>query len=145
MSARTPVPAAADQATRWFVVDATGQVLGRLATRIARVLRGKDLPQFAPHVPTDTHVIVLNAGAVKVTGDKLASKRYYRHGGRPGSLRSRTLEEQMERDPRMPLERAVLGMLPDNRLKRVWRNHLHVYAGGEHEHAAQKPAELPDG
>ncbi|MEX2043491.1 MAG: 50S ribosomal protein L13 [Patescibacteria group bacterium] len=145
MTAKTPAPAAADQATRWFVTDASGQVLGRLATRIARVLRGKDLPQFAPHVPTDTHVIVLNAGAVKVTGGKLDQKRYHRHGGRPGSLKSRTLGEQLERDARVPLERAVLGMLPDNRLKRVWRNHLHVYAGGEHDHAAQKPRELPDG
>jgi large subunit ribosomal protein L13 len=144
-SAKTPVPTTADQATRWFVVDATEQVLGRLATRIARVLRGKDLPQFAAHVPTNTHVIVLNAGAVKVTGDKLESKRYYRHGRVPGSLRSRTLAEQLEREPRMPLEHAVLGMLPDNRLKRVWRNHLHVYAGGEHEHAAQQPKELPNG
>ena len=142
---KTPVPTKADQATRWFVVDATGQVLGRLATRIARILRGKDLPQFAAHVPTDTHVVVLNAGAVKVTGDKLESKRYYRHGGRPGSLKSRTLAEQLERDPRMPLERAVLGMLPDNRLRRIWRNHLHVYAGGDHDHAAQQPKELPDG
>ncbi|HEY8109163.1 MAG TPA: 50S ribosomal protein L13 [Patescibacteria group bacterium] len=144
-SAKTPVPSAADQVSRWFVVDATDQVLGRLATRIAGALRGKDLPQFAAHVPTDTHVIVLNAGAVKVTGNKLEDKRYYRHGRQPGTLRSRTLAEQLERDPRMPMEHAVLGMLPGNRLKRVWRNHLHVYAGGEHDHAAQQPKELPHG
>ena len=143
-STKTPVPTKADQATRWFVVDATGQILGRLATRIARTLRGKDLPQFTAHVPTDTHVIVLNAGAVKVTGNKLEDKRYYRYGNRPGSLRSRTLAEQLERDPRMPLEHAVLGMLPDNRLKRVWRNHLHVYPGADHGHAAQQPKELPN-
>lgn len=145
MTAKTPVPTAADKTGRWFVVDASNQILGRLSTRIARVLRGKDLSQFTAHVPTDTHVVVLNAGAVKVTGDKLESKRYYRHGGRPGSLKSRTLAEQLERDPRMPLERAVVGMLPNNRLRRVWRNHLHVYAGSDHEHAAQQPKELPDG
>ncbi|MDP4000151.1 MAG: 50S ribosomal protein L13 [bacterium] len=141
---KTPVPTAADRVTRWFVADATGQILGRLSTRIARVLRGKDLPQFSAHVPTDTHVIVLNAGAVKVTGSKLEDKLYHRHGGRPGSLKTRTLAEQLERDPRVPLEHAVLGMLPDNRLKRIWRNHLHVYAGSEHEHAAQQPKELPN-
>ena len=145
MSIKTPVPTTAEQATRWFVVDATDQVLGRLATRIAVALRGKDLPQFSAHVPTDTHVIILNAGAVRVTGDKLESKKYYRHGGRPGSLKERTLAEQLKLDPRRPLERAVLGMLPDNRLKRIWRNHLHVFAGAEHDHAAQKPQELPNG
>ncbi len=144
-AARTPVPAREQQVSRWFAVDADGQVLGRLATRIATVLRGKDLPTFAPHVPTDTHVVVTNAAKVRVTGNKLADKRYYRHGGRPGSLKSRTLAEQLERDARRPLERAVIGMLPDNRLKRIWRNHLHVYAGPEHDHAAQQPKEFPHG
>ncbi|MDP9212097.1 MAG: 50S ribosomal protein L13 [bacterium] len=144
-ASRTPVPSRERQVSRWFVVDADGQVLGRLATRIASTLRGKDLPTFAPHVPTDTHVVVVNAAKVRVTGGKLEDKRYYRHGGRPGSLRSRTLAEQFERDPRMPLEHAVLGMLPDNRLRRIWRNHLHVYAGPEHGHAAQQPKELSHG
>ncbi|MEX1113013.1 MAG: 50S ribosomal protein L13 [Patescibacteria group bacterium] len=144
-ASRTPAPSREQQVSRWFVVDAEDAILGRLATRIASTLRGKDLATFAPHVPTDTHVVVVNAAKVRVTGNKLTDKQYHRHGGRPGSLRSRTLAEQLERDPRAPLEHAVLGMLPDNRLRRIWRNHLHVYAGPEHEHAAQQPKELPDG
>ncbi len=144
-ASRTPAPSREQQVSRWFVVDAEDAILGRLATRIASALRGKDLATFAPHVPTDTHVIVVNAAKVRVTGNKLTDKQYHRHGGRPGSLRSRTLAEQLERDPRTPLEHAVLGMLPDNRLRRIWRNHLHVYAGPEHEHAAQQPKELPNG
>lgn len=144
LSTKTPASKQSEQTERWYVADAKGQTLGRLATRVATVLRGKDLPQFTPHVPTRTHVIVTNAAEVRVTGNKLEAKRYFRHGGRPGSLKSRTLGEQMERDPRKVIERAVSGMLPDNRLRRVWRNNLHVYAGSEHDHAAQQPEELPN-
>ncbi|MSU76286.1 50S ribosomal protein L13 [Patescibacteria group bacterium] len=141
----TPVMKAGEQTERWFVIDAKGQILGRLATQVATLLRGKDQPQFSPHNPSLSHVIVLNAAEVKVTGQKLDQKRYYRHGKVPGSLRSRTLGEQMERDPRIPVEKAIVGMLPKNRLQQVWRNRLHVYPGTEHDHAAQKPVEVKRG
>lgn len=138
----TPVPKPAEVAERWFIIDAKDQILGRLATKAATLLRGKDVPQFSPHVPNKNHVIVINAAGVKVTGAKLEQKRYYRHGKVPGSLRSRTLGEQMERDPRVPVEKAIVGMLPKNRLQNVWRNQLHVYPGAEHDHEAQKPQEV---
>ena len=141
----TPVPKAADVTERWFVVDASGQILGRLAAQVATLLRGKDRADFTPHVAGQSHVLVVNAEKVEVTGAKLEQKRYYRHSGRPGSLKSRTLAEQMERDPRVPGERAILGMLPKNRLHRVWRNHLHVYVGSDHPHEAQQPVEVPRG
>ncbi len=141
----TPVPKAADVTERWFVVDASGQILGRLAAQVATLLRGKDRADFTPHVAGQSHVLVVNAEKVEVTGAKLEQKRYYRHSGRPGSLKSRTLAEQMERDPRVPVERAILGMLPKNRLHRVWRNHLHVYVGSDHPHEAQQPVEVPRG
>lgn len=143
MSNTTPSLKPAEAIERWYVVDASKTVLGRLATRVATVLRGKDLATFTPHVPGKTHVIIINAAKLKVTGQKLDQKTYYRHSGRPGSLRSRTLAEQLERDPRMPVERAVAGMLPDNRLRSIWLNHLHVYAGADHDHQAQQPKELP--
>lgn len=142
MNTKTPTPKPQESVDRWFVIDAKDQILGRLATRAATLLRGKDLPQFAPHVPSQSHVIILNAAAVKVTGQKREQKRYYRHGKVPGSLRSRTLGEQMARDPRVPVEKAVVGMLPKNRLQQVWRNRLHVYPGTEHPHEAQQPQEV---
>lgn len=145
MSGRTPTLKAGEITERWFVIDAAGQVLGRLATQAATLLRGKDRTDFTPHVAGETHVIILNAATVAVTGQKLDQKRYYRHSGRPGSLKSRTLAEQLERDPRVPVERAVVGMLPKNRLQSVWRNHLHVYEGSEHPHAAQQPQEVSRG
>lgn len=139
---KTAVPKPAELAERWFLVDAKGQVLGRLATQIATVLRGKDQPTFSPHVPTDTHVVVVNAGDIKLTGTKLDTKRYYRHGDRPGTLRSRTVADELGRHPTRPLERAIVRMLPDNRLRKVWRSHLHLYAGADHPHTAQKPEKL---
>lgn len=139
---KTAVPKQAELTERWFVVDAKDKVLGRLSTRIATILRGKDLPTFAPHVATNTHVVVLNAGQFKVTGTKLDSKRYYRHGGRPGSLKSRTLADEVGRHPARPLERSILRMLPDNRLRSVWRSHLHLYEDGNHPHDAQQPKPL---
>ena len=126
----------------WYVVDAEGKTLGRLATQIADTLRGKRKPQFTPHVDTGDFVIVVNAEKIAVTGNKLDQKRYYRHSGYPGGLRSRTLREQLDRRPTEVLRTAVRGMLPKNRLARKQLTKLKVYAGPEHPHAAQKPTEM---
>ncbi len=128
---------------RWYVVDAEGQTLGRLATRIADTLRGKRKPQFTPHVDTGDFVVVVNAEKVAVTGKKLEQKRYYRHSGYPGGLRSRTLAEQLERRPTEVLRAAVKGMLPRNRLARQQLSKLKIYAGPKHPHEAQRPEPLP--
>jgi len=124
---------------RWYVVDAEGQTLGRLATRIADALRGKRKPDFTPHVDTGDFVVVVNAEKIVVTGDKRSSKRYYRHSGYPGGLRSRTFEEMIERRPEEVIRLAVKGMLPRTRLARRQITKLKVYAGPEHPHAAQRP------
>ena len=129
-------------AREWYVVDAEGQTLGRLATRIADTLRGKGKPQYTPHVDTGDFVIVVNADKIHVTGNKLDQKRYYRHSGYPGGLRSRTLREQLDRRPTEVLRTAVKGMLPKNRLARQQINKLKIYAGPEHPHEAQAPKEL---
>jgi large subunit ribosomal protein L13 len=128
---------------RWYVVDAEGQTLGRLATRIADTLRGKNKPQYTPHVDTGDFVIVVNAEKIAVTGKKLDQKRYYRHSGYPGGLRSRTLREQLDRRPTEVLRKAVKGMLPRNRLSRAQITKLKIYAGPEHPHSAQAPEPLP--
>jgi large subunit ribosomal protein L13 len=130
---------------RWYVVDADGQTLGRLATRIADTLRGKDKAQYTPHVDTGDFVVVVNAEKVRVTGNKLDQKRYYRHSGYPGGLRSRTLREQLERRPTEVIRTAVKGMLPKNRLARKQINKLKIYAGPEHPHEAQAPQPLEVG
>jgi large subunit ribosomal protein L13 len=127
---------------RWYVVDADGQTLGRLATRIADTLRGKGKAQYTPHVDTGDFVVVVNAEKVRVTGNKLDQKRYYRHSGYPGGLRSRTLREQLERRPTEVIRKAVKGMLPRNRLARQQINKLKIYAGPEHPHEAQSPEPL---
>src|SRR5947209_6984339 len=129
----------------WFVVDAEGQTLGRLATRIAETLRGKGKAQYTPHVDTGDFVVVVNAEKVMVTGNKLDQKRYYRHSGYPGGLRSRTLREQLERRPTEVIRKAVKGMLPKNRLARQQLNKLKVYAGPDHPHEAQAPQPLETG
>ena len=126
----------------WYVVDADGQNLGRLATRIADTLRGKQKPQYTPHVDTGDFVVVINAEKVAVTGQKLDRKRYYRHSGYPGGLRSRTLREQLERQPTEVLRAAVKGMLPKNRLARQQLGKLKIYAGPDHPHEAQAPQPL---
>jgi large subunit ribosomal protein L13 len=128
---------------RWYVVDAEGQTLGRLATRIADTLRGKRKPQFTPHVDTGDFVVVVNAEKVAVTGKKLEQKLYYRHSGYPGGLRSRTLAEQLERRPTEVIRKAVKGMLPRNRLARRQITKLKVYSGPTHPHEAQNPQPLP--
>jgi len=130
---------------RWYVVDADGQTLGRLATRIADTLRGKDKAQYTPHVDTGDFVVVVNAEKILVTGNKLDQKRYYRHSGYPGGLRSRTLREQLDRRPTEVIRKAVKGMLPRNRLARQQLNKLKVYAGPEHPHQAQAPQPLEVG
>ena len=133
---------AEDVERRWFVVDAEGQNLGRLATRIADALRGKRKPTYTPHVDTGDFVIVVNAERISVSGNKRQEKRYYRHSGYPGGLRSRTLDEMLARRPEEVIRLAVKGMLPRNRLGRAQLRKLKVYAGPEHPHKAQTPKEL---
>jgi large subunit ribosomal protein L13 len=126
----------------WYVVDAEGKTLGRLATRIADALRGKRKPEYTPHIDTGDFVVVVNAEKIVVTGKKLQDKRYYRHSGYPGGLRSRTLAEMLERRPEEVIRKAVKGMLPRNRLARAQITKLKVYAGPDHPHAAQQPKPL---
>ena len=126
----------------WYVVDAEGQTLGRLATRIADTLRGKDKPQYTPHTDTGDFVVVVNAEKVAVTGKKMEEKMYRRHSGYPGGLKERPLREQLERRPTDVLRKAVKGMLPRNRLARQQLLKLKIYAGPEHPHEAQAPKPL---
>ena len=124
---------------RWFVVDANGQTLGRLASQVAHVLRGKHKPSFTPHVDTGDFIIVVNAEKIRLTGRKLEQKRYYRHSGYVGSIRSVTAGRMLETFPERVIEAAVRGMLPRGPLGRKTFSKLKVYAGEEHPHAAQKP------
>jgi large subunit ribosomal protein L13 len=126
----------------WVVVDAEGQTLGRLATQIADQLRGKNKPEYTPHIDTGDFVVVINAEKIKVTGNKLTEKIYYRHTGYPGGLRSRTLEEQLDRRPEEVIRGAVKGMIPRTRLGRAQLRKLKVYAGDKHPHEAQNPRVL---
>jgi large subunit ribosomal protein L13 len=126
----------------WFVIDATGKNLGRLATEVARRLRGKHKTEFTPHVDTGDYIIVVNAGKVGVTGNKLEDKVYYRHSGYPGGLKSITLKDLLATKPERAIEYAVKGMLPKNPLGRAMFRKLKVYAGAEHNHKAQVPKAL---
>lgn len=128
-----------DRQRDWYVVDAEGQTLGRLATQIADTIRGKRKPQYTPHTDVGDFVVVVNAEKVRVTGNKLQDKRYWRHSGYPGGIRSRTLAEMLERKPEDVIRLAVKGMLPRNKLARRQLLKLKVYAGPEHPHAAQQP------
>jgi large subunit ribosomal protein L13 len=139
---KTYVATPSDRERSWVLVDASGKTLGRLATQIADILRGKRKPEYTPHIDTGDFVVVINAREVAVTGNKREQKRYYRHSGYPGGLRSRTLGEQLERRPEEVIRRAVRGMLPRNRLARRQITKLKVYAGPDHPHAAQKPEPL---
>src|SRR5213595_3643825 len=139
---KTYVATPADRERNWLLVDASGQTLGRLATQIADTLRGKRKPQYTPHVDTGDFVVVVNAEKIAVTGNKLDQKRYYRHSGYPGGLRSRTLREQLDRRPTEVIRTAVKGMLPKNRLARQQITKLKIYAGPEHPHEAQNPRPL---
>ena len=136
---KTYVANANDRERNWLLVDATGQTLGRLATQIATTLRGKHKPQYTPHVDTGDFVVVVNAEKIAVTGNKRADKKYYRHSGYPGGLKTRTLDEMLERRPEEVLRLAVKGMLPRNRLGRAQLRKLKIYAGPEHPHQAQQP------
>jgi large subunit ribosomal protein L13 len=123
----------------WYVVDAENKVLGRLASELAKILRGKHKPQFTPHVDTGDYVIVVNAEKVNLTGNKLKDKVYYRHSGYPGGIKSVTAENLKAKKPEDLIRFAVKGMLPKNRLGRKLFKKLKVYAGGEHPHQAQQP------
>ena len=127
---------------KWYAVDADGQTLGRLASEIAKVLRGKNKPIYTPHIDTGDYVIVVNADKVKVTGKKLDQKIYYRHSDYVGGMKESTLREMMDKKPERVIELAVKGMLPKGPLGRAMIKKLHVYAGPEHDHAAQKPEVL---
>jgi large subunit ribosomal protein L13 len=139
---KTYVATPADRQRDWYVVDAEGQTLGRLATRIADALRGKRKPEYTPHVDTGDFIVVVNAEKIRVTGKKLDEKLYYRHSGYPGGLRSRPLRDELRRRPTEVLRKAVKGMLPRNRLGRAQIGKLKIYAGPEHPHAAQSPEQL---
>ena len=123
----------------WYVIDAQGQTLGRLATRVATILRGKNKPLYTPHMDCGDYVIVVNAEKVHVTGQKMSQKKYYRHSGYPGGLREVTLRDQLQKFPNRVIEAAVRGMLPKNRLGRQMFKKLKVYAGPNHPHQAQQP------
>ena len=127
---------------KWYVVDAEGQTLGRLAAEVAKVLRGKNKPEFTPHIDTGDNVIVINAEKIKVTGKKLDQKVYYHHSDYVGGMKETTLREMMAKKPEQVIELAVKGMLPKGPLGRTIIKKLHVYAGAEHAHQAQKPEVL---
>ena len=126
----------------WFVVDASGKTLGRLATQLAFRLRGKHKPQYTPHVDTGDHIIVLNADKIAVTGNKLEDKTYFWHTGAIGGIKSRTLDKMLAQHPERVIELAVKGMLPKNPLGRAMFRKLHVFTGDKHPHAAQQPKPL---
>jgi large subunit ribosomal protein L13 len=126
----------------WYVVDAAGKTLGRLATEIARRLRGKHKPVYTPHVDTGDYIVVINAEKIRVTGNKTTDKMYYRHSGYPGGMKAASFRELIERAPERVLETAVKGMLPKNPLGRAMFRKLKVYSGGEQRHSAQQPQPL---
>jgi large subunit ribosomal protein L13 len=140
---RTFTPKPSDITRAWYEADADGAVLGRLATEVASVLRGKHKPIFAPHVDTGDHVIVVNAAKLRMTSDKAGKKMYHRHSGYPGGLRSRSYEDLLATEPEETFRRAVKGMLPKGPLGRSMLRKLKVYAGPTHPHAAQMPKPLP--
>lgn len=139
---RTYSAKASDIQREWWVVDAAGQTLGRMATRIATILRGKHKPMYTPHLDCGDHVIVINAGKIQVTGKRLDQKVYYRHSGYPGGLKSITLRDQLQKHPTRAIQLAVRGMLPKNRLGRQMIKKLRVYASDTHPHEAQQPKVL---
>jgi len=141
---KTYSPSAEEAAAsrEWWVVDAQGQTLGRLASEIAKILRGKHKPTFSPHMDTGDFVVVTNCEKIMVTGDKLDTVRYYRHSRYPGGLKSRTMREQLDRFPDRVLLAAVKGMLPKTKLGKAQIKKLRIYPGGEHPHEAQQPKAL---
>jgi large subunit ribosomal protein L13 len=142
MNTKTYTPRESEIDRHWYVVDAADQTLGRLASRVARVLEGKHKPTYAPHLDTGDHVIILNASRIAVTSDKRETKLYIRHSGYPGGYKEETLGHLLARRPEEVIRRAVKGMLPRNRLGVQMLRKLKVYAGPEHPHQAQKPEPL---
>lgn len=142
MKYKTFVTKAADIEREWWIVDAKGKTLGRLATQIATILRGKNKPTFAPNIDVGDYVIVINAAHIVVTGNRLDDKKYYRHSGYHGGLTETTLRDQLQRRPERVIQTAVKGMLPKNTLGRDMYSKLKVYAGDTHPHAAQQPKVL---
>jgi large subunit ribosomal protein L13 len=138
----TPTAASVEAERQWYVVDATDMILGRLAARIAHILRGKHKPTFAPHIDCGDYVIVLNAGKIQVTGDRLDSKFYYRHSQYPGGFRQTSLRDMLQNHPERVIEFAVKGMMPHNRLGRQAVKKLKVYTGDTHPHMAHKPQKI---
>jgi len=124
---------------KWYVVDATGEILGRLASQIAKVLRGKHKPEYTPHADAGDHVIVINAAGIKVTGKKETDKQYYTHSGYPGGIKEISFDKLMQKDATRALQIAVKGMMPKNPLGRAMLRKLKIYAGAEHPHTAQQP------
>lgn len=139
---KTFSPKPEDINRQWIIVDADGQILGRLATMLAHRLRGKHKPEFAPHVDNGDFIVVVNCDKIKVTGNKLAQKKYYRHSGYIGGIKETSLETMLAAKPQQVLTKAVKGMLPRNSLGRAMLKKLKVYAGTEHPHAAQNPTAL---
>lgn len=135
----TYFPRAAELAAKWYVVDADGMVLGRLASRVARLLRGKENPAYTPFLSTGEHVVVINAAKIKLTGQKLAAKEFHHFSGYPGGLKTRTLRERMSKHPEAVVRDAIEGMLPNNRLGKHLARRLRVYRDAQHPHAAQMP------
>lgn len=127
---------------KWYLIDASSDSLGRIATQAARLLIGKDKAQFSQHIDCGDYVIIINASKIKVTGNKLIDKKYYHHSGHPGGLRTISLSEQMDNDPTKVIYHAIRGMLPFNKLSAERLKRLKIYAGGEHQHAPQQPVEL---
>lgn len=127
---------------RWYLIDAEGRNLGRTAVKTVQLLRGKHKPEYAPHQENGDYVIIVNASKIAVTGNKMRSKNYYRHSGYPGGLKSETLEKAIRRKPVFPLEHAIKGMLPKNRLGRKLFKNVKVYAGSSHPHGAQQPEKI---
>ena len=136
----TYIPRSGDIERKWHVVDASGQTLGRLATRVARILSGKDNPKYTPFIDTGDHVIVINAKDVKLTGLKSETKKYFHYTGFPGGLREEEFKKRLERKPEAIIESAIKGMLPKNKLGRAMGSKLKVYRDDKHPHQAQKPA-----
>ncbi len=142
MTAKTYSPKPVELTHEWYIVDASGQTLGRLAAELASRLMGKHKPQYSPHLDCGDNIVVINADKIAVTGNKLEAKKYYRHSGYPGGIKETNLATLMERKPTAALERAVKGMLPKNRLQDDRLNRLKLYAGSDHPHAPQSPKPL---
>jgi len=139
---QTPLPNTETEERQWYVIDATGYRIGRLASEIAKIIRGKNKPHFTPHMDTGDFVIVINAEKVTISGNKPNEKLYFRHSQRPGGIKTESFNQLQRRIPERIIEQAVKGMLPKNRLGRQLFNKLKVYAGPEHPHQAQKPVEI---